>query len=215
MKKFLMLLVLLVFVTGCSYERINVNNYDTLLNKFLSNNTKLVNNHSKGYNYYLPSGVRIIDSKDFNETLSYNGYKYYLYIDIVSYYYKTDLEFDKKEAYYSKLLDYNDKKGYVEINEIDGLYRIIFYYNYAKIETYVEKEDIGQTLINICYVLNSLELNDAVINTYVDENKDIAKTETFDFYTAKNEDNFISYIEMYDDYEDVSDEGNIGNEEEG
>jgi len=215
MKKYLVLLLLLFVVTGCDKSYINKEDYNSIFDTFLSNSTSLVNKYSTGYKYYLPSGIRVIKSGDYNEELYYNGYRYYMYLDIVSYYYKNDIEYTiDNSLFYSKELDYNGIKGYVKIVKDDDLYKIEMYYNYAKIETYVDKDNLGQTLINMCYILNSIKYNDSIIELYVGSEETKLNEEVYDFYTPRKEGNFINYINQFDDYEDYEEvnENNIGNE---
>ena len=212
MKKILILILCLFVLTGCN-NSININDYDLIFDTFLNQSTTLVNNYSQGYKYYLPNGVRVIDSGNYNEKLYYNGYDYYLFVDMVSYYYKVDIDYSvKSDIYYSKYLNYNDKSGYVEIEEVDNLYKIKVYYNYAYIESYVSYEDIGQNLINICYILNSIKFNNAVTELKIGNNETNLTEEKFDFYKPRKEGNFIDYINKYDEYKEISDENNIGNE---
>ena len=213
MKKILILIICLFVLTGCNKEKVLLNDFDSILDTFLKNNTSLVNNYSKGYKYYLPSGVRVIDSNNYNEKLYYNGNYYYLFVDVVSYYYDMNLDYSfDSNKYYSKELNYNGKEGYVEITQEEDLYKVEFYYNYAKIEAYVDYDILGQTLINICYILNSVKFNDSVTKATIGDSDDKLTEETFDFYTPRKEGNFIDYINKYDEYKEVTDENNIGNE---
>ncbi len=217
MKKCLVLLLCIFVLTGCVKNDINVKNYDSIFDTFLSEKTTLVNNYSVGYKYYLPSGVRVIKSNDYNEKLYYNGYEYYLYVDLVSYYYKNDINYvENSSSFYSKKLSYNGINGYVQIDKSNDLYKVSVYYNYAKIETYVDHDNLGQNLINICYILNSIKFNDSVIELYVGTENVNLKEEAYDFYTPKKKGgNFIDYINKYDEYEssdEIQDENNIGNE---
>lgn len=212
MKRFLTLILCLFVLTGCN-NAINVNNLDSIFDVFLEDTTRLVNNYSVGYKYYIPSGVRVISSDNYNEKLYYDGYYYYLYVDASSYYYKSDLEYTvDSNLYYSKKLDYNGISGYVEINKQDDLYRVEVYYNYAKIETIVDYDSLGQNMINICYILNSINFNDSVIEMELGTESDLLNEEVYDFYTPRKEGNFIDYINKYDEYIDIDDENNIGNE---
>lgn len=212
MKKILIFMICLFVLTGCT-NSVDIKNYDSIFNTFLEQPTSLVNNYSNGYKYYLPNGVRVISSNDYNEKLYYNGYYYYLFIDVVSYYYKTEIDYKVNSSlYYSKELYYNNNRGYVEIEENDGLYNVKVYYNYASIETIVDSNNLGQTLVNICYILNSIKFNNAITNYVVGDNDTILTEETFDFYTPRKEGNFIDYINKYDEYKEVNDENNIGNE---
>lgn len=213
MKKFIAILLLLLFLCGCSSDKINSNDYEAIIDKFLSNNTKLVNTYEVGYKYYLPNDVGIVSSGNYNAKLISNGCTYYLYVDIVSYYYKTDLNFNiNSDAFYSKNIDYNGKKGYIEIDKSDDLFKIVFYYNNACMEAYVDENNLSKTIINMCYILNSIVFNDTVISIDIGEDYIASKEEVFDFYTPRSGGNFIDYIELYDEYEDNTD-NNIGNEE--
>lgn len=213
MKKVIVLFLFLLVLTGCSRENIDTDNYEKIFNTFLNKNTSLVNNYSAGYKYYLPVGVRILDSKDYNDKLYYDGEYYYLFVDIVDYYYKNDISYEvNSNALFSKVLEYNGKKGYAEILKVDDLYKIEVYYNYAKIESYVKYDNIGQSLINMCYILNSIKFNDVIVELSMGEDTTVLKEEVYDFFTPrKKEGNFIDYIRMYDEYKDVTDENNIGN----
>lgn len=218
MKKVIVLLLLVITLTGCmTTKSFESDDIDKLIIKYLKVDTYLVNTSSNGYKYYMPNGVRVIDSNDYNEKLYYKGYNYYMYVDAVSYYYKTDVEYvENNSLYYSKKLNYNDKSGYLEIEKLEELYKVDFVYNYSKIETYVDYNNLKQTLINICYILNSIKFNDPITESTVGEEKKNLTEESYDFYTPRNEGHFIDYINKYDGYqsdtEDTTD-NNIGNEE--
>lgn len=212
MKKVMVLLISILLLTGC-YNDIVSDDTNTILNTFLGKNTKLVNTYSEGYKYYLPNEIKVEAKNDYNEVLDYNGYKYYLYVDVVGYYYKKEVDFVSNDSiYYSKYLNYNNKEGYINIEKVNDLYKIEMYYNYAKIETYVDYDNLSKTIINMCYITNSLVFNNSVTNLELNNSDDKLKEEKFDFYTPKKEGNFIDYINKYDDYKVASDENNIGNE---
>ena len=197
MKKVILMFLFLLVLTGCSKENIDIKNYDAIFDTFLSKPTSLVNNYSSGYKYYLPTGVRIVDSKDYNDKL----------------YYKQDISYEKDaQSIFYKDLSYNGKSGYAQIIKYNDLYRISIYYNYSKIESYVNYDNIGQSLINMCYILNSIKINDKVIELSLGEEAATLNEEVYDFFTPrKKEGNFIDYIKLYDEYKEVTDENNIGN----
>ena len=102
MKK-IILLFLLLLISGCSVVRIDTNNIDNIISVVLSKNNSLYNQVGQGYKYYIPRGVSYIDTNELNQKLYYNGIYYYLYVDVVSYYYQTNVEYkENKDAYYSK-----------------------------------------------------------------------------------------------------------------
>ena len=95
----------------------------------------------RGYKYYVPRGVTYIDSSGSNDKLYSNGVYYYLYLDEISYYYQTALDYEEDDSkYYSRKIDNNGKLGYLEITKQDDLYLIEFVYNYARIEALVPKK---------------------------------------------------------------------------
>ena len=115
-----------------------------------SKKVNVYNTYRKGYKYNLPKGLGVLDSTDYNEEIISGNYKYYLYIDAVSYYNKIIETYEvKRNAYYSKPIAFEDKYGYIEINELkDGKYLIEIMYNYAKIEVIVKKADI-----KVCFAI--------------------------------------------------------------
>ena len=97
MKKIILFLFVLVTLTGCTIERIDDYNYKQMLDKILSINFNTYNTVGKGYKYYLPYGITRIDSNSNNDTLKRNNNLYYLYVDVVSYYYKSNIKNDEKK----------------------------------------------------------------------------------------------------------------------
>ena len=169
---------------------------------------------SNGYKYYIPTGVKLLKSSNYNEELCYNGNTYYLHVDVINYYYKTRIEYEEDESlYFSKKLSYNNKEGYVEITKKDEQYLVSIYYNYAKIETYTNEKDLKNTIINLCYLLNSIKYNDSIIAFTVGEGNMEFKEEDFIFFTPKEDKNFIDYINEYDEYVEEEIESNIGKQE--
>ena len=215
MKRVLLLLVSIILLCGCTKNvDFKEKDIDNLFNTYLSKDTSLVNQGSNGYKYYIPTGVKLLKSSNYNEELCYNGNTYYLHVDVINYYYKTRIEYEKDESlYFSKKLSYNNKEGYVEITKKDEQYLVSIYYNYAKIETYTNEKDLKNTIINLCYLLNSIKYNDSIIAFTVGEDNMEFKEEDFIFFTPKEDKNFIDYINEYDEYVEEEIESNIGKQE--
>ena len=214
MKKYVIVsIMLLLFVCGCT----NINNlsYDEVVDKVLVNDVSKPNTAFKGYKLYLPKDMTLLNDSSSNNVLYSNNDKYYLYVDLVSYYNKVNNEYkinDNKEIVYSKVLNDDGKNGYILVTKHKNEYFIEVMYNYAKIEAYVDYDNLSKTIINMCYITNSLVFNNSVTNLELNNSDDKLKEEKFDFYTPKKEGNFIDYINKYDDYKVKSDENNIGNE---
>lgn len=194
MKKIIISLLLIFLVTGCSVVRIDTINIDNIVNVVLSKDNTLYNTVGKGYKYYKPRGVTYIDTNEYNEKLYSNGNYYYLYVDINSYYYKKEFSYEEnKNAYYSRLIDINNKLGYLEINKYNNKFLIEFMYNYAKIEALVEEDEINDVVLNASYILSTIKFNSKVIKIMLNDNYFINKEERYDLFTPKKE-----TMELYD-----------------
>jgi hypothetical protein len=210
MKKiFVLLLFSLVFLTGCTVKQVNNKDINKIVDTLLNKNISLYNQTSIGYKYYAPRGVRVIDSTSYNEKLFSNGYTYYLYVDVVSYHFKKEITYEvNKKAYLSKELNYNNRKGYLEINKIKNYYFIEMMFNYAKVEAFVSEEDIWKTVNNISYILNTLKFNDITIKRLFNENVSNFNEQKYEIFKPKeNKEDFLDYEKEYDNYkEKVEDE---------
>ena len=211
MKKLGLMLLACLVLSGCTAVRIDTNDIDNMVSVILSKNNKLYNHVGKGYKYYVPRGVTYIDTNEFNEKLYSNGNYYYLYVDAVSYYYKKDLDYkENKNAYYSKKFDVDDKIAYLEITKSEKInkYFIEFMYNYARIETLVDKEDINDAVMNSTYILSTVKFNPNVIKLMLNEDYFINKEENYDEFTSEKSDvetdNFLQYSDQ--DNENKKDE---------
>lgn len=201
MKKIIVLLsILVLLVSGCSINQLG-NNITTNIDTILSEKVNVYNVNFEGYKYYVPKGLKFVTKNDYNALFrdKYNN-KYYLYVDAISYYHKSKNKYViNKDAYYSEKLDYNNKTGYVEINEVDGKYFVEFVFNYSKIEVYTDKKYLSSVINNICYVLRSVKFNDKVLESLIGENVLSYKEETFNIFKSKSSSNdFLDYVKEYD-----------------
>ena len=204
LKKKIILFFLIFLFTGCSIVNINTDNYLKNINNILKRNSKYTSDNAIGYQYKLPTGVTKIESNEFNEVLMSNNEKYYLYADVVSYYYKTNEEYKvDKKAFLSSKLENKGKFGYVEVNEDNGKYYVEMMYNYSKIESYVDKKDLKDTLNNMAYILSSIKYNDNVIeNLLGDEKYNLSENQKYNIFNVKknNSSSFLKYERDYDTY---------------
>lgn len=198
MKKIAILLCILFFTAGCTVVRIDTSSIDNIVNVVLSKNNTLYNRVGKGYKYYIPRGVSYIDTSELNDKLYSNGIYYYLYIDAVSYFYKTKIEYEENpDIFYSKKID-GEKEGYLEIKKIGNQYSINFVYNYAKIEAMVNKKDIETVILDASYILSTVKFNDNIIELMLNEEYFTNKEETYDIFKKDEEnqtDTFVQYVE--------------------
>lgn len=204
MKKCLLLLLTILLFTGCSITRMDTKNYEEVIDKILSLNIKLYNKIGKGYKYYAPRGVVITDSNTYNDVLKRGDTTYYLYVDVVSYYYKTKLNYkESKNSFYFAELNYKKKSGYVDITKKNNKLYVQMVYNYAKIETYVDEKDLNQAMEDISYILSSVKFNDTLLQKMHESGSFGTKEEVYRLFDNKeNKGNFLEYIKEYDKYEE-------------
>ena len=169
-KKFVLLsLLACIFLVGCTPIQ------DMTLLEIIEIGTnrtvEVKNKYRKGYKYNLPKGLDVADNSEYNEVIESRDYVYYLYVDAVSYYNKVIEKYEENsKAYVSMQINYQDKYGYLEINQLDEeKYFIEIMYNYAKIEVIVKKRDINVAVYDSLSVLASVKFNDDVLKTLLDE----------------------------------------------
>ena len=208
--KFLCFIFILFLITGCKVQELSSDNYYKNIQTILKSNIKYSNQDAVGYQYYLPSGISVLDVNDFNQTLYTNGNKYYLYADVVSFYHKVNSNYKvDKNAYISKKIKYKKNQGYLEVNRDSNKYYVEMMYNFAKIEAYVKKDDLSDTITNMSYILSSVKYNTNVIETLVGNQKyDLSDSEIYNIFNTKkgsSEDQFLKYVNEYDIYSGAED----------
>lgn len=210
-KKQISILLLCILLSGCTIVRMDTKSIDTIIEVILSKDNNLYNHVGKGFKYYIPRGVSYIDTNEYNDKLYSNGNYYYLYIDVVGYYYHQKVLYEEESSYYSRYIDINGKEGYLVIKEQNGKYYIKFMYNYSLIETIVDKGDINDAVLDATYILSTVKFNPNVVSLMI-ENSDITnREEKYDIFTSKQQNNYFQLIETMEpedseDLEDQSDE---------
>ena len=201
MKKIL-IFILVLLVSGCTVVRIDTTNIDTIVDVILSKDNDLYNRVGSGYKYYIPRGVSYIDTDELNDKLYSNGSYYYLYVDVIGYTNGVKVDYEEnKDAYYSRVIsesDGFDSSGYIEIIKEDDLYRIMFSYNYARIETIVEEENIYQAVLNSAYIVSTIQFNTNVIELMLDDDYFTNKEEKYEVF-SKNDDSGDNFELKYND----------------
>ncbi len=203
MKKFLIIFILLIVSTGC--VSINSLSYEQIVNNLLASSNLLSNEYRSGYLYYLPKGMRILKNTGSNEIIAKENTKYYLYIDLVSYYKKVKVDFkENKSAVISQKIENGDKFGYLEIKKTtNDKYFIEIMYNYAKIEVIVEEDELKNSIANCATILNSIKYQDKVLANLMEENSLMASEISYNiFETAKTESGYLEIAEEYGQYQE-------------
>ena len=84
-KLIICILISFLFISGCT--KISDTSYDDILNTISIKNNKQ-NTYNSTFKFYLPNELSVINYDEYNEILISENYKYYLYVDIISYYEK-------------------------------------------------------------------------------------------------------------------------------
>lgn len=198
MKKFLILLLLTVFLSGCTRTD-NEIEYKNIADNIINSSTNLVNAATKGYKYYLPKGVSLIYNIDFNQKFRILDEDIYMYVDIVSYYYKKDLnDYEKDFNYYFSNISSKNKVGYIGINKEDNEYFVKLVYNYAKVEFYTSEDKISNLIAYSMIIMNSIEYNDILILEIIEDNNIRSEDSVYNILKPDDsESKFNEYLEEY------------------
>jgi len=199
MKKIILIIIILVFTAGCT--NINKLSYDDIVNNITTISTK-DNIYRTGYSYYLPKGMKVADSTLYNEVIEDANSKYYLYVDVVSFYKKITKEYEiNNNAIYSSKINYNDKFGYVEVNLLkNDKYLVEIMYNYAKIEVIVDKSKCKEAMLSIINILKSVEYNDSIIANLMGDDILNFNEEEFNIFNTKGSES--NYLTVDNDYKE-------------
>lgn len=216
MKRILCLLILLMLFTGCSVNRLNYGSYLDTVYKVFFYNTNLENVYLDGYHYYIPKGLSFVEKRDTNSVLKYGSTIMYLYVDVTSYYHKTDLEYKKvSDIYYSENISYDGKNGYLQIVKLDDRYFVEFMYNYAKFEAHVSFEQMNDVIYQMSLILSSINYNDKILESIISNNVLQYKEEKFNILKPKSDREDTNYLDfdynqVYEDYQgEIKDEDSI------
>ena len=203
MKKILIIFIAIIFLTGCT--DINSLSYDDIVVNGVTKSFKYTNIYRKGYSYYLPKGIKLLDNTGVNDILTDNESNYYLYVDRISYHQKVANGYQKNsEAYYSNVYEFGNKIGYLEITALqNSKYLIEIMYNYAKIEVIVDNNNLNSAIAYSTIILSSVKYNDKVIKNLIEKKKTAFKEEEYNiFSTINNDSNILKYNGSYNEQDD-------------
>lgn len=202
MKKIVIMLSLMLFITGCDVSVVDVTNYDSVIDS-LMNKEVVANQNSNGYKFYIPTNVSILNTMSDNHVFLANNNKIYMYVDLISYYHKNTLEESKEDVFYFKKIEYNDKIGYIKIEQDKSEFKIMINLNYVIMETIVVKENIEEYLYLMIEIINSVEFNDEIISRNMLEIDLTSKNEVYDLFAKDdNQVDYSDYIKEYDNFDD-------------
>lgn len=213
MYKKIFLVLILFLITGCSIKNTYKMSLEENVEYAIKQDIKLYNINSKGYRYYLPKGFKVLEDKDYNQVLLSNGVKFYLNVDIISYYNKNLIGYtDTTEAYKYMLLKKDDKIGYMKIVKEDDCFLVEIVYNYGIIEMEVEEDNLFQSVINATYILSSIRYNNAVIKNLIGDNILESTESLYQIFSPKGEEdpkNFLDFVKEFDKYESPVEDADV------
>lgn len=204
MKKYLIVLIAVFMLTGCT----NLKNlsYDEIVNAALLEKEVKNNTYLEGYKLYLPQHMTMIGDLNGNDILYSYGDKYYLYVDLVSYYNKKQNKYNISDFNYdySREISQNELVGYVTVSDSKGGKLVEVMYNYAKIE--VVTNDVKRAISDSLIVLKNINYNYKIIDSMIGSNTLVYDSELFTLLgPKKSNENFLQYVEEYGDYEESED----------
>ncbi len=180
-------------------------NTDTIIENVMSHNVSSSNTVSNGYKFYKPLGVRQISDNESNQILNINGTNVYLYVDIISYYYKNILNYSADDSYdyYYKKINNNGIEGYVGINKINSDYFVKIVYNYSKIEFYTDYNNLDGMLAYSLIILKSIKYNDNLIDKLLSNGSNTSMDISYQLEGPVGDKNaFSKFLEEYIPEED-------------
>ena len=199
-------------------KELSSNDFEKNMDILLNEKTKSSNVHFDGYKYYVPDGLKFINKEEYNAILKDRfDNKYYMYVDVISYYHKVKNTYKiKQDAYYYKVINYGNKTGYLEITEDNGKYFVEFVFNYAKIESLTDKDNLVKVIDNMCYILRSIKFNDKILESIVGDNVLSYAEEVFTLFdTTSSQEDFLEVVSRYDpEYKKAIDQEELELDEE-
>ena len=197
-KKFIFFIIIILLLSGCTKI---TDNLDEVVNATIIDSKLPANTVSTGYELYIPTGVKQVKDRSNNQKFKIKNRYIYLYVDMISYYYKNMLNYKNTNDYdyYYKELTFGDKTGYIGIKQVeDDLYYTVIVYNYSKIEFYSDKEDLKTILANSLIIIKSIKFNDNLIKMELDKNVSDGRELKYELDSPKNtESTFSDYLQEY------------------
>ena len=197
MYKKIFFICFIFLLAGCTRIEDNDNYLDLVNDCF--NDHVVANDVSLGYKYYVPIGVEKIHDYDYNQVFLNDDVSIYLYVDVISYYYKKDLQYKKTgNEFYYETFQNNGKKGLIKIEKDNDDYFVSIVYNYSKIEFYASRGKLNKMITLSSIILNSITYNDTVISKILEGNLGEFSEVTYEVKKPEGaSSNFSQYLEEY------------------
>lgn len=203
-RKIILMVLMIVLVAGCT--KLEDMSYDDIINNVIASNNNC-NVFRKGYKLFIPKGLDINEAGPNYAIISSKNIDYYLFVDLINYNSKKEIDYIfSSNSIYSKYLNYNNKKGYVDIKkDANDQYLIEIMYNYAKIEVMVDSNEIKSTLANAISVLKSIVYDDGIIDALLKNDDLIYTEENYNMFNkTKKQSSILDYTEEYHEVDEES-----------
>lgn len=204
-KKIIILFLVLIVLSGCKAYDLNTLSLEDSIDMVLKNNINLYNENNIGFRYYLPRGCIIAEDRETMQVIKSNGVTYYLNVDLISYYNKTEINIvSEGVAYKSYSFVKDGHQGFLEITQMGENLVVKMAYNYAIIEAEILESDLKKAVMNMTYILSSLRYNDIVINNKFGEDVLVFNESVYQIFgPIKKEETktYAYYLENYENYE--------------
>ena len=196
--KLIILLVILLVITGCTKVEKNDEDYNKIIISCLSKKN-ITNNVALGYKFYVPKGIKMLKNYDNNQKFLIDEEYMYLYVDIVSYYYKNEIKYESDNySYYYNKISYNGKKGYIKVTKENDKYFVKIVYNYSKIEAYTDKKNLNKIISIGTIILDNIEYKRKIIKKEINESLGSFSEVTYEIKKPDDASNMFSkYLEEY------------------
>jgi len=203
-KKIIVCLLLVLLTTGCT--TVQKSAIPDIINRVINNKQHLCNHIKSGYKFYLPRGLESAKVDENNEIINSKHETYYLYINLIGYNRKKEVEYKaNSEFYYSEVIKKDDKEGILNIRTTDNNnYIVQVIYNYARIEVETNEANINKAVMNALVMVTTIEYNDSVIQSLIGKSSYKSSEEVVSIFD--NRETESNSLEVDDSYS--------GNEEE-
>lgn len=192
MKRKILIPIILLLTTGCVYTKDA--SIEQIADTTINSKLNLSNHVNKGFKFYLPKGLSVKKVDARNEIIQSKINDYYLYVDLISYYNKTKLKFNKNGNYYN--LELKDK-GIINVNEYDNYYIVKIIYNYATIEVKCEKNNLKEVINYGLIITSSIKYNDDVIEKMLSDNNINSSEEQINLFDHETKDDSLDVDDTY------------------
>lgn len=196
--KLIIILVILFAITGCAKIEKEDKDYNQLVVNCLDKKN-VTNNVALGYKFYVPKGAKLIKNYDDNQKFLIDKDYMYLYVDIVSYYYKNEIKYEgENNSYYYNKISYNGKKGYIKITKEEDKYFVKIVYNYSKIEAYTTEDNLNKIISIGTIILDNIEYKRKIIKKAINESLGSFSEVKYEIKKPEDASNMYSqYLEEY------------------